>query len=140
MATDWTKLRIEYVTSSITLRELAEKHGIKAAGVMRRAANEQWESVRKQESAKVIMASLSASVPERASELEKFNAEDLALANLIRAKARDMLDDAASPSDLKALSGAIDTAQKVGRLALGAATENTSVTTRELPASIDDFV
>ena len=44
------------------------------------------------------------------------------------------------PADLRALASAVDTAQKIGRLALGASTENATVSTRELPASVDEFV
>ena len=142
MATDWVKLRTEYVTSSITQRELAEKHGIKAAGVMARAApaREGWDELRKQESAKVSKAVLEASVPDRANEMEKFNADDLRMARAIRAKAAQMMAGTTTPQDLSALARAVDVAQKVGRLALGVSTENSQVTTKALPTSIDDFV
>ena len=141
MATDWNLLRVEYVTSSITMRELADKHGINASGIMRRAANEKWESERKKESAKVITASLESSVIDRSAELEAFNAEDLAMAKAIRAKASAMMEETTTPQDLKALSGAIDTAQKVGRLALGANTESSIITTRSLdPIADDEFL
>lgn len=140
MATDWTKLRAEYITSASTLRELADRHGIKAAGVMRRAAKEGWDAERKQESARVSKAAIDATVPDRVAELEKFNADDLKMARAIRAKAAQMMANTSTPSDLRALAGAVDTAQKVGRLALGASTENSTVTTRELPASVDEFV
>ena len=146
MATDWVKLRTEYVTSSIVLRELADKHGVKAAGVMTRAAKEGWDAIRKQEQAKVSVAALTASVPERASELEKFNADDLRMARAIRAKAAGMMQTTNTPQDLSALARAVDTAQKVGRLALGATTENngisgsintTSVTPKELADAVE---
>lgn len=140
MATDWTKLRLEYVHGTVTMRELAEKHGIKAAGLMRRAAKEGWDAQRKQESAKVSKAAWEALGETRAEELAKFNADDLKMARAIRAKAAQMMASASTPSDLRALASAVDTAQKVGRLALGATTENTSVMTRELPASVDEFV
>ena len=140
MATDWTKLRLEYVHGTATMRELADKHGIKAAGLMRRAAKEGWDAQRKQESAKVSKAAWEALGDTRAEELAKFNADDLKMARAIRAKAAQMMASANTPSDLRALASAVDTAQKVGRLALGATTENTSVMTRELPASVDEFV
>ena len=125
MATDWTALRVEYVHGSATMRELADKHGIKSAGLMRRAAKEGWDAERKQESAKVSKAAGTLLADTRVDELAKFNADDLKMARAIRAKA-----------------AAVDTAQKVGRLALGAETAHTisDVTTRELPASVDDFV
>jgi hypothetical protein len=127
VATDWTKLRVEYVTSSVTLRDLAAKHGVKPAGVMRRAAKEGWEAERKQESAKVSKVVLETSATDRAAELEKFNADDLKMARAIRAKAASMMGSASTPQDLSALARAVETAQKVGRLSLGATTDNTGI-------------
>lgn len=140
MATDWVKLRTEYVTSSLTLRELAEKHGIKAAGVMRRAASskEGWDALRKHEAEKVSKLAIAASLPERVNELEKFNADDLKMARAIRAKAAQMMASASSPQELRALAGAVDISQRVGRLALGATTENTA-TTLSVPSGLDHF-
>lgn len=107
---------------------------------MRRAAKEGWEAERKQKSAEVSRVAGDSLTVTRIDELAQFNAADLEMARAIRSKAQTMLDEAASPADLRALASAVDTAQKVGRLALGASTENSTVTTRELPASVDDFV
>ena len=131
MATDWAKLRSEYITTSITLRELADKHGIKAAGVMRRAANEYWEAERKQESAKVSSAVINASAEVRVAELDKFNADDLKMARAIRARAAQMMATVTSPQDLRAIAGAVDAAQKVGRLALGVSTNSNEITGKD---------
>ena len=76
----------------------------------------------------------------RTDDLAKFNADDLKMARAIRAKAAQMMQTATTPSQLQALAAAVDKAQKVGRLALGASTENNTVTTKELPASVDEFV
>ena len=142
MATDWTTLRLEYTHSSITLRELAEKHGIKSAGVMRRAANEGWEAERKQESAKVSKAANEVLGEDRAARLAKFNDHDAKIAEALKAKAAKMLNaDDIAPNELNALSRVFDTAQKMGLLALGAATANTTVTTRTLePIPDDEFL
>jgi len=140
MATDWTKLRVEYVTSAVTLRELADKHGIKAAGVMSRAAKEGWEAERKQEQARTSKHAQEMIAIDRAAELAKFNEDDLRVAKGIRAKAAQLLRDAGTPGDLRALSGAFEAAQRIGRLALGAETEMAVVKTQELPSSIDEFV
>lgn len=142
MATDWAALRVEYVSGAVTLRELAQKHGIKAAGVMRRAANEKWDEQRKQASSDVSKRSLDLIAETKAETLARINAADMNGAEQIRQKALEMLQSAADPADLKALAGAMDIAQKISRLAIGAATEklDANVQTRELPASVDDFV
>lgn len=140
MATDWAAIRLEYVHGTETMRELADRHGINPAGLMKRAAREQWEAERQQKSAEVSKAVSGVLVEARIDELSRYNAEDLEAAKAIRARALAMLDDATSPNDLRALSGAVDTASKVARLALGASTENSTVTTKDLPSSVDEFV
>lgn len=140
MKPDWAALRVEYISSTITLRELARKHGIKAAGVMARAAKEKWEDQRKQESARVSKAAADAIMNDRVTMLAKFNEDDLRMARAIRAKAAQMMMYAERPSDLRAIASAADIAQKIGRLALGVETEVASVTTHDYPTSIEEFV
>ena len=140
VASDWTTIRTEYVHGADTMRELADKHGIKASGLMRRAAKEGWDAERKQKSAAVSRAASDVLTDTRVDALIQFNADDLKMARAIRAKAARMMGDDLTPQDLRALAGSVDMAQKVGRLALGASTENSSVTTKELPASVDEFV
>lgn len=140
MPADWAALRLEYVHGTATMRELADKHGIKAAGLMRRAAKEGWDAERKQKSAEVSKAASATLTMSRAEELARFNADDLKMARAIRAKAAQMMATATTPAALRALAGAVDTAQRVGRLALGASTDNTAVSTQSLPASVDEFV
>jgi hypothetical protein len=128
MAADWTTIRTEYIHGSLTMRELADKHGIKAAGLMRRAAKEGWDAQRKQQSAEISKAAGEVLTESRAAQLARFNEEDIRLSCLGKAKAESMLHAAASPNDVRACMSAIDIAQKVGRLALGASTENADVT------------
>lgn len=142
MATDWPSLKIEYVNSAMNYRELADKHGLKEPTVRKRANREGWNDARHAVSQFVTTSATEQITENRVDELIKFNAEDLATAKAIRSKAIAMMELVESPSDLRALAGAVDVAQKVGRLALGASTENSSaaVTHKELPATVDDFV
>ena len=129
MATDWAALKLQYVHGAETLREIADKHNIKAAGVMRRAAKEGWDAARKQESAKVSTVAHAALGDERATRLAKFNEQDAKIAEALKAKAARMLN--ALGDDDKALANLVrvfDGAQKIGLLALGAATANTELT------------
>mgnify|MGYP003499594048 CR=1 FL=1 len=142
MATDWAALKLQYVHGAETLREIADKHNIKAAGVMRRAAKEGWDAARKQESAKVSTVAHAALGDERATRLAKFNEQDAKIAEALKAKAAKLLNsDSVDASELSALSRVFDTAQKMGLLALGAATANTTVSTRTLdPLKDEDFL
>ena len=107
---------------------------------MKRAANEGWEAERQQKSAEVSRVAQDLMTEDRTAVLAKFNEDDLRMARAIRAKAATMMKSIESPSELRAIASAADVAQKIGRLALGAETENTIVTSRELPASVDEFV
>jgi hypothetical protein len=141
MATDWTAVKLAYVHGTDTMRELAEKKGINAAGLMRRAAKEGWEAERKQESAKVSTTANAVLGDERAQRLAKFNDQDAKIAEALKAKAARILNGGDVDDKVLAnLTRIFDGAQKIGLLALGAATENHSVTTKELPSSVDDFV
>jgi hypothetical protein len=132
MAADWAKIKLEYVNGTMPLRTLAKRHKIKAAGVMARAAKGKWEDERKQLSAKISKAAGEVIAETRAEELSKFNKDDLRAARSIRAKAGNMLAAELSPQDLSALARVFEAAQKIGRLALGATTESTEVTTNPL--------
>lgn len=139
MATDFVALRLEYVNGNETLRELADRHGVKPAGLFTRSANEGWEEERKQIQARTSKEAQEQMLIDRVAELAKFNEDDIRIAKAIRAKAAKMLSsDANTPSELKALAGAMDIAQKIGRLALGAETANTMNTVRQLSALSDE--
>lgn len=140
MATDWTAIKLEYVHGTETMRELAERKGIKAAGLMKRAASEGWEAERKQKSAEVSKTVSDALTEAKVDELSAYNAADLQAAKEIRAKALLMMQSASSPADIRAVAGSVETASKVARLALGVPTENSAITTKELPSSVDEFV
>lgn len=138
---NWGELETEYITSSMSMRELASKHGIKAAGLMARAAKEKWEEKRKQFQADLSKRAVSGALPERAELLAKFNEEDLKVARGLRAMIVNQMTESKGkmdPSQIRALAGAASEAQRIGRLALGAETENSTVTTRMLEPLPDD--
>lgn len=139
MAADWPAIKVEYLNSNASLRELAAKHGIKEAGVLARGAKEGWDEERKRIQAKVIAKANKSLEHSRAEQLAKLNSDDLDAANAIKAKARSMLDMIESPADLRAISASLDTAQKISRLALGVETskQSSEVTGKMAVASLD---
>ena len=140
MAIDWPALKVEYVNSAMSYREISEKYGVKEATVRKRVNREGWNDARHAVSQFVTTVATEQITENRVDELIKFNKEDLETAKAIRTKAIAMMQLIDSPSDLRALAGAVDVAQKVGRLALGASTENSAHAHKGLPASVDDFV
>lgn len=149
MATDWGAVRLAYVGGTKTLREVAEDFGIKAAGVMGRAAREKWEADRKHASAQVSKAAESVIIDQRTDELAKSNEANIKLARAARAQVAKHFNaaggDAAklSASELNTLMQAVEKAQRIERLALGASTENnsTNMTLKEdnANAAANDF-
>lgn len=125
--TDWPALRREYVNGSLQLKELAEKHGLKAGTVRVRAHREDWESERNAVLHAVTQVAQARLTEDRATALAKFNEDDVKVARAIRAKAASMLSTVKGPADLRALAAAMGEAQKIGRLALGATTDNTGL-------------
>ena len=140
MATDWQAIKLEYINSPLSLKEIAEKHDLKDATVRQRAHREDWEQERHALSQSVTQAAQEQFSNDRISQLAQFNEDDLRMARALRAKAASMLRNLETPSELRAVASATDLAQKIGRLALGAETENSMVTSRELPASVDEFI
>lgn len=140
MATDWDAIRAEYVSGKASIKRLATKHNVSEPGLEKRAGRERWSEARRKMSEAVISDADTKITEAKVSELADFNASDLRMAKAIRQKVERMLRKASTPQAVRALANAADTAQKVGRLALGASTENSTVTTKELPASVDEFV
>ena len=129
MATDWPALKSEYINTAIQYKELAVKHNMRSGTIRQRAMREGWVKERV-ETVKVIATAVNERVSlTRAEELMSFNSDDVKVAKAIRARAASMLKTATSPHELRALSGAFESAQKIGRLALGGSTENSSVNT-----------
>ena len=125
MKADWAKIQVEYVTGIMSLRDLAEAHGIKAAGVLARAVKENWDELRKQHQSKVVTQAIKEAEIDKTEELRLFNAQCLEAARTIRQKAWEMMGAGGnSPQDMRALASSIESAQKIGRLALGATTDN----------------
>jgi transposase-like protein len=53
MAADWQKIKEEYITTDITCRSLAEKHGVSESTLFKKCSKEQWEATRKQHRSKL---------------------------------------------------------------------------------------
>lgn len=55
---DWAALETEYITTSISLRTLAYKHGIGASKLKKRAATEKWVAKRNQYRAESVQKTI----------------------------------------------------------------------------------
>lgn len=127
-ATDWELIRKEYVNGKDSVRELAERFKVSENTLEKRSAKGKWAEARRNMAEKVTSWADAKVAEIRIDEIADFGLADLRVAKAIRAKAEKMLLKATSASDVRALSAAMETAQKVGRLALGMTTENTGLT------------
>ena len=142
MATDWPALRVEYINGAMQYKELAAKHKLKEGTVRQRANREGWAEERNAASRAVTQAANESLGNDRATRLAKFNDQDAKIAEALKAKAARILSGADVDDKVLAnLTRIFDGAQKMGLLALGAATANTTVSTRTLePLTDTDFL
>lgn len=126
-AADWPAVRLAYINSTKSIRQLAEEFGVGESAAKKRSATEGWDAERKLRTKEVTEAAQKVTTVTRAQELAKFNEDDIRVAKAIRAKAAAMMGSVSTPNEIRALSLAFETAQKIGRLALGATTDNTGL-------------
>lgn len=131
----YADIRAEFIAGKMTLRDLAEKHGVGYDTLRKAAARGEWMDERHKVSQKVTSDAVSASIQTRVSELSQFNADDLKMAKALRGMAAKLLNDSqkqgAKPltiGEIGQIARVVGDAQKIGRLALGASTDNHELT------------
>ena len=83
MAADWANIKMEYITTDITLRELAKKHGVSESMIFKKCSKEKWEAARKQQVSKVEEKILQKDANRKASRAARLSdAADLLLSKI----------------------------------------------------------
>ena len=131
---DWEKLRVAYVNSSLTAAQFAKEHKISVDAVRKRAERGNWNDERRALSRAVAATAQSQIVLNRSQQLIEMNQMDVKLSQALRALAARMLTDIqkqigdgkrkVSPNDARTIASIAEAAQKIGRIALDATTEN----------------
>ena len=136
----YDQLKVEFINGKMSLRELAEAHGVKYDALRQVAARGEWMDERHRASQIVTATAIDSQIKTRVSELSQFNKDDLQMAKAIRASAARILTESSQPSpdgkppkrltlgELGQLARVVNDAQKIGRLALGASTDNHELT------------
>lgn len=143
MKPDWERIKTQFINGGGTYASLAKEHDVKETAIRARASRNKWIEERNQASLIVTEKAATEMMNERATQLARWNDEDIQLARAIRSRAATLMvgkGDTLSEAELRTIASVVDTAQKIARLAFGAATENSIVSNRELPASIHEFV
>lgn len=60
MSADWKKIKAEYLTTEISIRDLAQKYGVHYTTIGRRAAKEEWQTQRQQQMDRTLTKTLNA--------------------------------------------------------------------------------
>lgn len=133
---DWPAAKNEYVNNAkLTYAEIAKKYRTTPGSVEQRAFREHWTAERAQR-AKILFETVrDKSILDTVSELARYNEQDLAMAKVLRAAAARLIqdkDEELGPKDIRFLAGAVESAQRIARLALGASTENTDTRITEI--------
>jgi hypothetical protein len=126
---DWGATMLEYVTTDVSLRDVAAKLGCNVHAVERRSALDGWSAARDKFRAQVGHRAQALQVETRAHKLKAWNDSDLQIAKAIRGQTTRAFNLAAQAgtadiNTLRSIAAVIESTQRIGRLALGATTDN----------------
>lgn len=131
----YTDIRAEFISGSMNLRELADKHSVDYNALRAAAAREGWVNERANISHKVTLDAVNTAIQTRVSELAQFNADDLKMAKALRGMAAQFIGQSQQQAgkrltiaELCQVARLVSDTQKIGRLALGASTDNHELT------------
>ena len=57
---DWEKIKAEYLTTEISMRDLAQKYGVHYTTIGKKAAKEEWQTQRQQQADRTLTKMLTA--------------------------------------------------------------------------------
>ena len=87
---DWDKLRTEYITSDLSLKDISDKYGVSQRLVNTKSAEQGWVDQRKNYNAKVVEKAVNKVAAKRANQLAK----EFTIADNISNVLKKALDDA----------------------------------------------
>jgi hypothetical protein len=137
---DWAKEKSDYVNDpTLRLEDIARRNKCALGTVQSRAAREKWTDAREARSNLLQQSATRKNVSAAVQELAKYNEQDIQAAKMLRACAMRKLQDAQKKltkpgsendqldlesAEIRSLASAVESAQRIARLALGASTEN----------------
>jgi hypothetical protein len=127
---DWVAAMQEYVSTDASLRDISVKFGCHRKAVERRSALDGWSAARGRFRDSVGRRAQAMQAETRASKLKAWNDADFTLAKAIRSRVASALNKLAQPgvavdlTELRSLASVAESTQRIGRLALGATTDN----------------
>jgi hypothetical protein len=124
---DWQTIDREYIQGSETIGQIAVRHGLLENTVKRHSNRHKWSVKRLEFQARAEAKAQTLAIKDRAKQLSSFNDDDLKVARALRARVARRLsvqDKELNSGELRQLAASAEAAQRIGRLALGASTDN----------------
>lgn len=130
-ARKYEHIKIEYINGDKTLKELSKKYGLNYPSLQQIAAKEKWTFERNRFLDKITAKTQEYQIDRRVEAISDFNDKCLGFALSILGLAAIIMEeekDKKPPSALRLtrITKAVKEAQYIGRLAMGASTENIS--------------
>ncbi len=131
---NWERIRFDFINGVGDAAFYAAKHKVSIHALRKRVTKFAWMEDRRKEATKVVLASQEVATKTRGQELAEFDKQDTSLSRALRGLAAGMIGEARkpgakrlSPTEARTIASLIESAQKIGRIALGATTENVGV-------------
>lgn len=124
---DWQKIQFDYVHRGVRVVDLADLYSIKLDTIYQRVKREGWADKRVEAEQKAYAEAAADASKKRVKELAAFNEGDIKISHAIRSRIATRLANVDGPmtmSELRVIASTAEVAQRMGRLALGASTDN----------------
>ena len=102
---DWEKIKAEYLTTEISMRDLAQKYGVHYTTIGKKAAKEEWQTQRQQQADRTLTKMLTADTKKKVDRASRL----MTVADKLLKKVEQAVDDEhpMSASAIKNLSDAL---------------------------------
>ena len=86
---DWEKIKAEYLTTDISMRDLAQKYGVHYTTIGKKAAKEDWQTQRQQQADKTLTKMLTADTKKKVDRASRL----MTVADKLLRKVEQAVDD-----------------------------------------------
>ena len=107
MAADWQKIKLEYVTTDIGYRALAEKYGIPITTLAERGCSEKWVDLRKQFRDETQTKMLDAFTDQMVDTAKKYKEVTERMLNLVASSLESAQPEKVTAKEIRAFTSAV---------------------------------
>ena len=107
MATDWSKIKAEYIQGGISYRKLAQKYGVSFSSISRRMRDEKWTDLREQSEIKANAKIVQSVADKKAKRVDKIEQAADLLLDMIVQGIRDGSLNLTTKNSMRDITGAL---------------------------------